>query len=149
MVRLAEMWSQLQLEPEATTPLYRQLFEKIRDKILTGDLSSGSRIPATRELAGLIGLNRTTVSAAYELLEREGFLRAHVGRGSFVERPTPLVTRPDPARYTDPSLARSRPIISFAPPGQRPTFFRSTSAASPFPKSLPAISDGSSNWAPP
>ncbi len=114
MVRLAEMWSQLQLEPEATTPLYRQLFEKIRDKILTGDLSSGSRIPATRELAGLIGLNRTTVSAAYELLEREGFLRAHVGRGSFVERPTPVATRPDPARYTDLSLARSKPIISFA-----------------------------------
>jgi 2-aminoadipate transaminase len=35
-------------------------------------------------LAGLLGLNRTTISAAYDLLETEGFVRGHVGRGSFV-----------------------------------------------------------------
>ena len=81
------MWSQLQLTPESAIPLYRQLFERIRDRILLGDLPDGARIPATRELAGLIGLNRTTVSAAYELLERQGLIRGHVGRGSFVERP--------------------------------------------------------------
>ncbi len=81
------MWSQIQLQPDSATPLYRQLFDQIRDKILAGGLVNGSRIPATRELAGLIGLNRTTVSAAYELLEREGLIRGHVGRGSFVERP--------------------------------------------------------------
>jgi 2-aminoadipate transaminase len=38
-------------------------------------------------LAGLLGLNRTTISAAYELLESEGLIRGHVGRGSFVEGP--------------------------------------------------------------
>ncbi len=81
------MWSQLQLTPESAIPLYRQLFERIRDRILLGELPDGARIPATRELAGLIGLNRTTVSAAYELLERQGLIRGHVGRGSFVERP--------------------------------------------------------------
>lgn len=32
----------------------------------------------------MLGLNRTTVSAAYELLEAEGLLKGHVGRGSFV-----------------------------------------------------------------
>ena len=81
------MWSQIHFTPDSAIPLYKQLFEQIRDKILVGELSTGSRIPATRELAGLIGLNRTTVSAAYDLLEREGLIRAHVGRGSFVERP--------------------------------------------------------------
>jgi 2-aminoadipate transaminase len=35
-------------------------------------------------LAGLLGLNRTTVSAAYELLETGGWITGHVGRGSFV-----------------------------------------------------------------
>ncbi len=35
-------------------------------------------------MAGLLGLNRTTVSAAYSLLESDGFIRGHVGRGSFV-----------------------------------------------------------------
>src|SRR5262249_38713194 len=33
---------------------------------------------------GLLGLNRTTVSAAYELLESEGLISGQVGRGSFV-----------------------------------------------------------------
>ncbi len=41
-------------------------------------------MPATRELAGLLGLNRTTIAAAYEILESEGLIAGHVGRGSFV-----------------------------------------------------------------
>ena len=45
------------------------------------------RLPATRELAHSLGVNRTTVAAAYELLEREGLLSAHVGRGTFVHAP--------------------------------------------------------------
>ena len=45
----------------------------------------GERLPATRELAGSLGLNRTTIAAAYELLESDGLIRGHVGRGSFVE----------------------------------------------------------------
>jgi 2-aminoadipate transaminase len=35
-------------------------------------------------LAGLLGLNRTTVSAAYDILETEGLIAGQVGRGSFV-----------------------------------------------------------------
>jgi 2-aminoadipate transaminase len=47
-------------------------------------LGRGERLPATRELAGLLGLNRTTVSAAYEMLEAEGLIMGHVGKGSYV-----------------------------------------------------------------
>ena len=70
--------------PNSTAPLYRQLFEQIADKIRSGALLPGERLPATRELAGLIGLNRTTISAAYALLEAEGLIAGQVGRGSFV-----------------------------------------------------------------
>lgn len=51
-------------------------------------MQGGDRLPATRELAGLIGLNRTTVSAAYAKLEAAGLLEGRVGRGSFVARRT-------------------------------------------------------------
>src|SRR6185437_5584811 len=61
-----------------------QLSGQIRSLIESGVLRDGEKLPATRELAGQLGLNRTTVSAAYELLENEGFLQGHVGRGSFV-----------------------------------------------------------------
>lgn len=80
----------IKLESESDVPLYRQLSEEIRSAILSGDLERGERLPSTRELAGQIGLNRTTVAAAYELLESEGLIRGHVGRGSFVEA-TPAV----------------------------------------------------------
>ena len=73
-----------QLNPDAEAPLYKQLFQEIHRLIESGRLAKGSRLPATRELAGQLGLNRTTVSAAYELLESEGLITGQVGRGSFV-----------------------------------------------------------------
>jgi 2-aminoadipate transaminase len=72
------------LDPGSETPLYRQLASFIQTLVETGRLSAGDRLPPTRELALQIGLNRTTVSAAYELLESEGVIRGQVGRGSFI-----------------------------------------------------------------
>ena len=72
------------LSSESEVPLYRQLYEHIALRIRSGELSRGERLPATRELAGLLGLNRTTVSAAYDVLETEGLIAGQVGRGSFV-----------------------------------------------------------------
>jgi len=72
------------LDAESEVPLYRQLFEHFSGLIQSGRLLRGERLPATRELAGSLGLNRTTISAAYELLESEGLITGHVGRGSFV-----------------------------------------------------------------
>jgi len=74
----------IHLDPSSNAPLYRQLSDAIKELIGVGRLERGGRLPATRELAGILGLNRTTVSAAYALLESEGLVRGHVGRGSFV-----------------------------------------------------------------
>src|ERR1035441_770343 len=71
------------LDPASETPLYRQLASFIQDLVRTGRLSVGDRLPPTRDLAGQLGLNRTTVSAAYEVLEAEGLITGQVGRGSF------------------------------------------------------------------
>src|SRR5947208_16396489 len=72
------------LDHNAEAPLYRQLFEQFAREIRSGQLSRGKRLPPTRELAGLLGLNRTTISAAYEMLEAEGLISGQVGKGSFV-----------------------------------------------------------------
>src|ERR1700678_2595538 len=72
------------LNPDEKSPLFRQLHEQVKNLIDSGVLPKGSRLPATRELAGQLGLNRTTVSAAYALLESDGLIAGHVGRGSFV-----------------------------------------------------------------
>src|ERR1035437_2046600 len=78
------MLPRLDLDPHSTTPLYRQLREQIRSAVLAGVMADGERIPPTRELAQSIGLNRATITAAFDVLESEGLIRREVGRGSFV-----------------------------------------------------------------
>ena len=72
------------LDHGAEAPLYRQLFQQIAEQIRSGKLVRGQRLPATRELAGSLGLNRATVAAAYSMLESGGLISGQVGRGSFV-----------------------------------------------------------------
>jgi 2-aminoadipate transaminase len=72
------------LDHQSEVPLYQQLHRYFSDLIHTGSLQQGERLPPTRELAGLLGLNRTTISAAYELLEADGLISGQVGRGSYV-----------------------------------------------------------------
>ena len=86
-----KMLAQVKLDPESGVPLYRQLADVVSRLIDRGSMRIGDRLPPTRELAGQLGLNRTTVSAAYAWLENEGLIRGHVGRGSFVAKaPQPV-----------------------------------------------------------
>src|SRR4051794_39139174 len=107
------MIPRIQLDESSTTPLYRQLYEQIAAAIRYGGLANGTRLPATRELASQFGLNRTTVSAAYALLESEGLIRGHVGRGSFVKYEGKIaVPETEPGRI---SFASSRPAAEEFP----------------------------------
>src|SRR5438093_2051743 len=81
---LCEVIPTPQLDPQSQLPLYQQLHRHFTELIRSQAIKRGERLPATRELAGMLGLNRTTVSAAYELLESEGLISGQVGRGSFV-----------------------------------------------------------------
>ncbi|HWF08336.1 MAG TPA: PLP-dependent aminotransferase family protein [Bryobacteraceae bacterium] len=72
------------IDPQSGVPIYRQLGSYLEGLIQKGTLRAGERLPPTRELAGQLGLNRTTISAAYELLESGGLIKGEVGRGSYV-----------------------------------------------------------------
>src|ERR1700694_3432130 len=75
----------LHLQPESHIPLYIQLRDQLRSMVHTGDLRPGDRIPASRELAQVLGVHRTTVANAYAELESEGLIQGHVGRGTFIK----------------------------------------------------------------
>src|ERR1700749_2479344 len=74
----------LHLQPESHVPLYIQLRDQLRSLVHTGDLRPGDRIPASRELAVMLGVPRTPVANAYAELEAEGLIQGHVGRGTFI-----------------------------------------------------------------
>jgi 2-aminoadipate transaminase len=75
----------LHLQPQSHVPLYIQLRDQLRALVHAGDLRPGDRIPASRELANMLGVHRTTVANAYAELESEGLIQGHVGRGTFIK----------------------------------------------------------------
>src|SRR5262250_2029733 len=86
----------LHLQPESHVPLYVQLRDQLRALVHAGDLRPGDRIPASRELANMLGVHRTTVANAYAELESEGLIQGHVGRGTFISAPQAKQFTPPP-----------------------------------------------------
>lgn len=64
--------------------LARQIETHLERLIRERLLGPGVKLPATRELAETLGVNRATVALAYEELVAAGLARAHVGQGTFV-----------------------------------------------------------------
>lgn len=81
------MLAGIHLKHESETPLYRQLYDSLKEQIVSGQLLRGERLPANRELVGMLGLSRDTIINAFDLLEADGLIKRHVGRGTFVEGP--------------------------------------------------------------
>ena len=67
--------------------LYRQIAGQIAALIDNGEFASGSRLPAERELAALLGVSRTSVREAIISLEIGGRVEVRVGSGIFVAEP--------------------------------------------------------------
>lgn len=76
----------MRLDHTISVPLYKQLYERLRAQILTGQLEIGSRLPSTRALASELGVSRNTTALAYELLQLEGYIESRVGDGARVAR---------------------------------------------------------------
>ncbi len=78
-------WSQLfKLPDQPALSLQRRLRLAVVRAIFEGRLDDGVLLPSSRELAGLLGLSRNTVTAAYLQLMDEGFLEARPRSGVFV-----------------------------------------------------------------
>jgi len=72
------------LNHDDSVPLYVQLYTQIRDRVLTGELPAGTRLPSVRHLADELGVSRNTVDTAYLELIAEGFLLTRPRSGFFV-----------------------------------------------------------------
>ncbi|MBO0721712.1 MAG: PLP-dependent aminotransferase family protein, partial [Blastocatellia bacterium] len=93
----------LTLDNRSLVPLHRQLYEQIRESILSGRLSAGASVPSTRTLAVSLGISRSTVTQSYEQLISEGYLQTLVGSGTRVSERLPdelLLASPLKSRKT-------------------------------------------------
>jgi GntR family transcriptional regulator / MocR family aminotransferase len=71
------------------TLIYRQ----IKEAILTGQLRAGVKMPAQRDYAGVLGVSRGTVNAAYARLRDEGYIQSRTGDGTYVSAEVPKKRR--------------------------------------------------------
>lgn len=74
--------SGIRLNPAAG--LSRQLYLALRERILDGRLAGRTRLPASRDLADLLGISRNTVTRAFDQLYAEGYIEGRVGAGTYV-----------------------------------------------------------------
>jgi GntR family transcriptional regulator/MocR family aminotransferase len=74
----------IELDRGSHIPLYAQIAAEVREMISRGTLKLGDRLPANRELARTLGVNRNTIATAYDELTADGLIRSHIGRGTFV-----------------------------------------------------------------
>lgn len=91
-------------------PMHRQIYEKMRQAILSGELPAKSRVPASRTLAVQLGVSRMTVVNAYEQLFAEGYLEGKIGAGTFVAEDLPEELLQAPKIRTVKAAAFSRQL---------------------------------------
>lgn len=88
------MFYAVQLSKSDPTPLYIQLASQIAKLIQSKTLSGGTKLPPIRSLSKSLSINRDTVVSAYKLLETQGLVEAHIGKGTYVLEDSSLLDTP-------------------------------------------------------
>lgn len=88
-------------------PIYAQITDQLKAKILAGDLREGDPLPSIRQLAKDLRISVITTKRAYEDLERDGFIHTQPGRGSFVAPQDPALHREEALRTVEQHLQRA------------------------------------------
>src|SRR5262249_43810590 len=125
--------------------LYRQIYNRLRDGILSGNLRPGLKLPSTRALAADLGVARNTVMNAYEQLLAEGYVEGKRGSGNYVSQSLPeqsfqvirTVLRPVSAPGQAPALSRRGAALAGIP--RVPSREQETARA--FRHGLPAVDE--------
>ena len=65
-------------------PIYEQITEQIKNKVVSNELKTGELLPSIRTLAKDLRISVITTKNAYDELEKEGFVETVPGKGTYV-----------------------------------------------------------------
>jgi GntR family transcriptional regulator/MocR family aminotransferase len=112
------------IDRSLTAPVYEQVANGLIKLIIEGKIKPGNSLPASRVLAELMHLNRTTIVAAYEELRSQDWIEVLPRRGILISKQLPLIT---PQEFNDnietltgevPKLDFFLKLTSVSPPEQ-------------------------------
>lgn len=66
------------------TPIYQQMYDQIKNLIISGELSPGDALPSIRGIAKDLKISVITTKRAYDDLEKDGYIYTVQGKGCFV-----------------------------------------------------------------
>jgi GntR family transcriptional regulator/MocR family aminotransferase len=130
-------------DPASTVPLHWQLYNRLREAIISGRIRPGSRLPASRQLCAELGLSRNTVLTAVQQLCAEGYLESRPGSGTYVASrlPDQLLAPLTPGAR----LGSSRPSTDLSRRGELLTLTSRSIAVPlrprPFQPGIPALAE--------
>ncbi len=73
------------LDDKSGDPLYMQIYKQIREKIISGRISEGTRLQSIRALSESLGVSKNTVKYAYGQLSSEGYIENRARSGFFAQ----------------------------------------------------------------
>lgn len=79
-------WNKGHLSPD-TSPLWRQIADRLRRSIAAGEFGPGDVLPSEAEINATFQVSRATARASLERLRQEGLISRQSGRGSIVLAP--------------------------------------------------------------
>ena len=79
------------INPRGEKPIFEQIKDGLRERMLSGVWRPHDKLPSVRELAQMSAINPNTIQKAYRDLEAEGFIYSVAGRGSYAAETPPGV----------------------------------------------------------
>lgn len=67
-------------------PIYIQIINLIRKRMISGEIKEGEKLPSVREFSTELKVNPNTIQRAYQELEREDLVFTQRGMGTFVTK---------------------------------------------------------------
>ncbi|MCF6464898.1 GntR family transcriptional regulator [Clostridium sp. Cult2] len=74
-------------------PIYIQIMNLIKSKMVSGEISGGDKLPSVREFSKELKVNPNTIQRAYQELEREELVFTQRGMGTFVIEDTEIINK--------------------------------------------------------
>jgi GntR family transcriptional regulator len=72
------------LKFDENLPIYIQIMDYIKKKVIIGEIKEGDKLPSVRELSSELKVNPNTISRVYQELERDGLTYTQRGMGTFI-----------------------------------------------------------------
>ena len=80
----------IELNRQSKIPLSRQIYQSISDRISSGLIVKGSKLPSVRDLSKALKVSLVTVWKSYSMLQKDNIITTITGKGSYAKDNNPI-----------------------------------------------------------